>query len=90
MTTFELLTTADCHLCEHSRHVLDTLAAEGLLAWQDVNSDTPRGRILAAQAPPLRPALFDADGHLVAYGRLSEKRLRRQLHKADGRPVTAG
>lgn len=76
---YMLLTAPDCHLCGHGREVLGTLAAEGRLSWHEVDADSDLGRRLVQAAPPLRPALFDADERLIAYGRLSERRLRRQL-----------
>ena len=79
MTTYTLLTAADCHLCAHARTVLEDLAGEGLLRWREVGADSDEGRRLAAHAPPLRPVLYDEDGQVVAYGRLSAKRLRRGL-----------
>ncbi len=79
MTTLTLLTAPGCHLCQHGREVLDMLAAEGLLTWREVDAESDEGLRLAATAPPLRPVLCDADGHMVAYGRLSARRLRRQL-----------
>lgn len=76
---YVLLTASDCHLCGHGREVLGTLAAEGALTWREIDADSDLGRRLAQTAPPLRPVLFDADERLIAYGRLSERRLRRQL-----------
>jgi len=75
--SFVLLTARECHLCAHGREVLGGLAAEGLLDWREVDADSDEGRALAEGAPPLRPVLYDADGHVVAYGRLSARRLRR-------------
>ena len=77
-----LLTAPDCHLCEHGREVLGQLASEGLLSWRAVEADSDEGRALAAAAPPLRPVLLDADGRVVAYGRLSARRLRRTFTPA--------
>ena len=77
MNSVLLLTARDCHLCEHGRDVLDGLAAEGLLSWREVTADSDEGRALAATAPPLRPVLYDEDRHVLAYGRLSARRLRR-------------
>jgi hypothetical protein len=85
MTPLMLLTAPDCDLCAHAREVLDTLAAEGLLRWRELDADSVEGARLAATAPPLRPVLFDATGHVIAYGRLSERRLVRSLGRA--RPV---
>lgn len=84
MPAYVLLTATDCHLCSHGRELLDTLAAEGLLSWREVHADSDLGRRLAAASPPLRPALFDEQQRLLAYGRLSERRLRRQLAAARG------
>lgn len=81
MSALVLLTARDCHLCAHGRDVLDALAAEGLLTWREVDADCEQGRTLAATAPPLRPVLYDADQRVLAYGRLSEKRLRRELRR---------
>jgi hypothetical protein len=80
-----LLTPPDCHLCAHAREVLDPLAAEGLLRWRELDADSVEGARLAATAPPLRPVLFDATGHVIAYGRLSRRRLLRELGSTGSR-----
>lgn len=82
MNAVVLLTARDCHLCEHGMDVLDALAAEGLLTWREVAADSEEGRALAATAPPLRPVLYDEDGRVLAYGRLSARRLRRMAPRA--------
>lgn len=82
MKLLRLLTASGCHLCEHGRDVLDGLAAEGLCTWRSVDADSREGEELSAGAPPLRPVLFDADGRILAYGRLSARRLRRTLSRA--------
>lgn len=74
-----LLTAPDCHLCRHAVEVLGGLDAEIGLDWVEVGEDTPRGERLAQGAPPLRPLLVAGDGRLLAAGRLSAKRLRRDL-----------
>ena len=79
MSPLVLLTAPDCHLCAHARQVLDMLAAEGLLRWRELDADSVEGARLAASAPPLRPVLFDATGQVIAYGRLSRRRLLREL-----------
>ena len=83
MSSLVLLTAPDCHLCEHAYGVLAALAAERDLSWCDIPVDSSQGRRLAASAPPLRPVLFAPDGHILGYGRLSAKRLRRQLDAAE-------
>ena len=79
-----LLTSADCHLCAHGRQVLAELAAEGRLQWREIDDDSEEGAALALSAPPLRPVLLDPDGRVVAYGRLSARRLRKRW----ARPAT--
>lgn len=80
MTGLILLTAPDCHLCEHGKDVL----AEVGLDWRAVPADSEEGRRLAAIAPPLRPALFDESGRrLIAYGRLSARRLRKQRDRGE-------
>jgi hypothetical protein len=71
-----LLTAADCHLCEHAKGVLAELG----LHWREVDADSDEGQRLASTAPPFRPVLCDSEGRLIAYGRLSRRRLRKQLH----------
>ena len=73
--TLILLTAPDCHLCSHAQRVLDDLG----LGWREVSTDSPEGARLAAGAPPLRPLLLDPGGSVVAAGRLSARRLRRDL-----------
>jgi hypothetical protein len=81
MSGLVLLTAPDCHLCGHGREVLGELGSE----WREVSDASEEGQRLAVAAPPLRPVLYAADGSVVAYGRLSLKRLRRQLF-AEGQP----
>jgi hypothetical protein len=82
MNTLTLLTAPDCHLCAHARDVLDSLAADGLIHWRELDADSDEGSHLAAAVPPLRPVLLAADGHVLAYGRLSRRRLARDLARA--------
>ena len=70
-----LLTSPGCHMCAHARLTLGELG----VAWREVAEDSPEGATLTATAPPLRPVLFDASGAVVAYGRLSARRLRRDI-----------
>jgi hypothetical protein len=82
MNTLILLTAPDCHLCAHGREVLDSLAADGLIRWRELDADSDEGSRLAAATPPLRPVLLDASGTVLAYGRLSRRRLARDLARA--------
>lgn len=74
-----LLTASDCHLCEHARAVLQRLSEEIALqrielAW----SDPQAAALIRRDGIPFPPALY-IDGDLWAYGRLSERALRKKL-----------
>lgn len=70
------VTGEDCHLCEHGRRVLDALG----VARREIDAESSEARQLAEAGVPLSflPVLTDGD-RVLAYGRLSEKRLRREL-----------
>lgn len=71
-----LVTTRGCHFCERARDVLSRLGVDA--EEVDVDSDDA-GRIAAAGVPlTFLPVLTDGR-RLIAYGRFSEKRLRREL-----------
>ena len=71
-----LITGADCHLCEHARSVL----AELSLPVREIDVESDEAGALADHGVPLAflPVLWDGK-RVVAYGRLSEGRLRRDL-----------
>jgi hypothetical protein len=70
------VTSHDCHLCDHGRGVL----AELDLDAREVDVESTEAEELAARGVPLAflPVLLDGE-RLLAYGRLSEKRLRKEL-----------
>ncbi len=74
--TLILVTGDDCHLCEHGREVLSCLGIDA----REVAVDCDEATELAARGIPLAflPVLTDGT-RLIAYGRFSEKRLRREL-----------
>lgn len=71
-----LITAEDCHLCEHAHTVLAALGLEA----REVSVDSPEAQLLAQRGLPLAflPVLTDGE-RVLAYGRLSERRLRRDL-----------
>ena len=71
-----LVTSHDCHLCEHGRGVLAALGLEG----RELDVESDEAAELAARGIPLAflPVLTDG-ARVIAYGRFSEKRLRRDL-----------
>ena len=66
------VTGADCHLCEHGRDVLDRLG----LPVSEIDADSAEAEPLTERGIPLSflPVLTDGE-RVLAYGRLSEKRL---------------
>ena len=76
MTQLLYVTADDCHLCEHGRAVLDELGVER----REISDSSPEAEQLAAAGIPLAfmPVLTDG-ARVIAYGRLSEKHLRKQL-----------
>lgn len=76
MSGLVYVTTDDCHLCEHGREVLDKLGVER----HEVDDSSEEAAALAARGIALAfmPVLTDGE-RVIAYGRLSEKRLRNEL-----------
>ena len=70
------VTTDDCHFCEHGREVLAALDVDA----PEIPVESAEADRLAAGGVPLAflPVLTDGD-RVIAYGRFSEKRLRREL-----------
>jgi hypothetical protein len=71
-----LITGTDCHLCEHGRDVLRSFG----IATRELDAESDEARALAARGVPLSflPVLTDGQ-RVIAYGRFSDKRLRREL-----------
>lgn len=76
MAELLLITTDDCHLCEHAHAVLAALDVD----TREISVDSDEAAALAASGIPLAflPVLTDRT-RVIAYGRFSEKRLRKDL-----------
>ena len=71
-----LVTTDDCDLCEHAHLVLGAL---GIVTRElSVDSDEAQALVAHGIALSFLPVLTDGE-RVLAYGRFSEKRLRRML-----------
>jgi hypothetical protein len=81
-----LLTQADCALCDHAKRVLARVGADHLLQVSEISLTTDQGRQLALRHGVLFAPGVLLDGQPFAYGRLSEKKLRRTL--ANRTPAT--
>lgn len=71
-----LVVGSHCHLCDHGRAVLSAI---GITA-REVGVDSDEAAGLAARGIPLAflPVLTDGD-RVIAYGRLSERRLAKEF-----------
>ena len=71
-----LVTTGDCHFCERTHLLLADLDVD----VREVSADSFEAAALAALGVPLSflPVLTDGE-RAIAYGRFSEKRLRKEL-----------
>lgn len=76
MSRLILVTSADCHFCDRAR---ESVAALGVVV-REISIDTDEARQLTANGIPLAflPVLTDGQ-RVIAYGRFSEKRLRKEL-----------
>ncbi len=71
-----MITAPDCHLCAHARTVLNALG----LAVRELDVSHPEAADIASRGVPLAflPVLTDGE-RVLAYGRFSERRLRKDL-----------
>lgn len=84
-----LLTEDDCAFCDQARDVLHRLSSEYPLSITTQDLGSPAGRDLVESAGMLfAPGLF-LDGEPFAYGRLSERKLRRELERRLATPKEA-
>ncbi len=77
-----LLTSSDCQLCRHAKQVLADVGRDHALDIEEVDLDTERGRTLAAEHGVMFAPGVLLDGRAFAYGRLSERKLRKALAAA--------
>jgi glutaredoxin len=86
MTAVTLLTQADCAMCEHAKKVLARVGEDYPLEVTEIDLASEEGRTLAAQARVhFAPGVL-VDGRPFGYGRLSERRLRRELGRLTAEP----
>jgi len=79
---FVYVTDRDCHLCEHGREIVGSLAAEKGLAVEEIPWHSERGAALVGRDGVVFPPALYLGQRLVGYGRLSERRLRKILREA--------
>ncbi len=76
-----LLAQSDCEHCHHAQDVLERLAADYPIHITSVDIATPDGAQLAEATGVLFPPGVLVDGDPFSYGRLSERKLRRELDR---------
>lgn len=74
-----LLTTPQCGFCEDAKNTLTRLARDYPLVVEMVDLDSPMGARLALEGGVLFPPGVFLDGAPFSYGRVSERKLRREL-----------
>ncbi len=80
-----LLSQSDCALCDDAKEVLGRLSREYPLSVTTRDLASPEGRDLAERAGLLFPPGLLLGGCPYSYGRVSERKLRRELGKRLGR-----
>lgn len=76
-----MLTQAECSLCDHAKEVLDRVGRDYPLEVRVVDLDGEEGRALADRGGVMFPPGVFVDGRPFSYGRLSERKLRRELDR---------
>ncbi len=76
-----LLTQEHCGFCAQAKETLDRLAVEYGLSVSTLDLGSPEGEALAVRSGLLFPPGIFLDGELFSYGRLSERKLRREIER---------
>jgi|SRR5216683_8111688 len=79
-----LLTQEHCGFCKQAQEILERLAREYWLSFSTLDMGSPEGQRLAVQDGLLFPPGILIDGEPFSYGRLSERKLRRELDRRMG------
>ncbi len=79
-----LLTQDHCASCDGAKRLLDRLGAEYDLTVREVDLGSPEGEAIARETGVLFPPGIVTGGQALAYGRPSERRLRRELDRQLG------
>ncbi len=79
MTDIVLLTQPACDLCDHAKEVLLRVAPDYDLTVRELSFDSSDGHALAQRHRLLFAPGVLVDGAPFSHGRLSERKLRREL-----------
>ena len=76
-----LLTQEQCAFCTQAKAILERLAVEYPLAVTTLSVASPEGEALAVRNRILFPPGLFLDDEAFSYGRLSERKLRREIER---------
>jgi hypothetical protein len=76
-----LLTQHDCAFCDQGKQVLERLAREFPLSIETRDLASPAGRAPADRGGVMFPPGLFIDGEPFSFGRVSERKLRRELRR---------
>lgn len=76
-----LLTQSSCGFCDQAKDVLGRLEREFPMRVQSLSLESEEGRTLGERLGVLFAPGIVFDGELIAFGRPSERRLRRELSR---------
>ena len=83
-TNMLLLTRENCGFCEQAKEILERLSREYWISITTLPMDSPEGQELATKGGLLFPPGILIEGEPFSYGRLSERKLRRELDRLLG------
>ena len=86
MTVVTLLTQTSCTFCEQAKETLARLSQEQDFETQEVSLETEEGRALGERHGVLFAPGILVDGTFFSFGRLSERKLRRELQRRNDVP----
>jgi len=78
-----LLTKRNCPLCDRAKDVIARVGVDFVFETESIWLESPEGEAFAAEHETPFPPVLVIDGELHGYGRLSEKKLRRELELAE-------
>ena len=85
-----LLTQSDCGSCDEAKLLLERLGAEYQLTVSSMSLSTAEGAELAAAGGIMFPPGLFVAGKPFSYGRVSERKLRRELDRLGATAVPGG
>ncbi|MDT0275555.1 glutaredoxin family protein [Blastococcus goldschmidtiae] len=81
MTVVTLLTQTSCSFCEQAKETLAQLSQEQDFETEEISLQTEEGRALGERHGVLFAPGILVDGEFFSFGRLSERKLRRELQR---------